>query len=89
MEKKDKYGRIIGKVFTTQEKCEESHCLSNVDAGLLQIQSGLAWHYKKYEKEQAAVDRNLYANAESLARLKTIGIWREINPVAPWDYRRK
>ncbi len=39
--KRDSYQRVIGKIM-----------LNGKDINLRQIQRGLAWHYKRYEKEQ-------------------------------------
>ncbi len=39
--KLDRYGRTIGKIQA-----------SGIDCGLRQIELGLAWHYKAYEREQ-------------------------------------
>ena len=44
--KRDRYGRIIGTVVADGR-----------DVCLPQIQSGLAWHYKKYKTEQSVEDR--------------------------------
>lgn len=74
--KRDRYQRIIGKVI-----------VANQDAGLALISSGLAWHYKKYEKEQGVSDRERYATAEEAARSKRIGLWSDANPVPPWEWR--
>lgn len=73
--KLDRYQRKLGKVFATG------------DVGLAQITQGLAWHYKKYEREQTAVDRATYAQAEIAARSSRVGLWADNNPVAPWDFR--
>lgn len=77
--KKDRYGRVIGKLINKRGQ----------DLNLEQVRSGLAWHYKKYEKEQSPEDRRLYAAAEDAARAKRVGVWSEPNPVAPWDYRKE
>lgn len=74
--KTDRYGRTIGKVW-----------VDGTDANLAQIRSGLAWHYKKYEREQTMADRFEYAHAESDARQHRRGIWHLPDPLAPWDYR--
>lgn len=75
--KKDKYGRTVGKIFIDGE-----------DANLEQIKSGFAWHYKAYEREQSAADRQSYSQAEIDARIDRLGIWQDEDPVAPWDFRR-
>jgi endonuclease YncB( thermonuclease family) len=77
-EKKDRYNRIIGKVN-----------LNNIDICLQQIRSGLAWHYKKYAYEQNSADRTLYSEAENSAKLSKLGLWKDMNPVPPWDFRHK
>lgn len=86
-EKHDRYGRIVGKVLAPE--CAHSTCAKTVDAGLAQINAGLAWHYRQYEKEQAPQDRRHYSAAERTAREKHEGLWRETNPVPPWNYRRQ
>ncbi|MFH1987441.1 MAG: thermonuclease family protein [Pseudomonadota bacterium] len=74
--KKDKYGRTVGKILVNGQ-----------DANLHQVTSGLAWHYKAYEKEQRVADRRSYAQAELNARTAHIGLWHDTNPIPPWDYR--
>lgn len=77
-EKKDRYGRAIGKILVQGQ-----------DASLVQVQRGLAWHYKAYEREQSANDRKLYDFAENEARANRRGLWVAPDPVPPWDFRRK
>ena len=74
--KKDRQGRVVGKVL-----------LNGVDTGLKMVQLGLAWHYKQYAREQSVVDRKLYAEAEDSARAKRTGLWRDAQPVPPWSFR--
>jgi len=76
--KKDRYGRLIGKVL-----------INDIDVNLKQIESGMAWFYKQYQSEQSFNDRIYYARAENAAKGKKIGLWGEINPIAPWEYRKK
>jgi len=75
--KNDKYGRTVGKIL-----------VDGVDANLEQVKTGLAWHYKKYEREQSADDRDLYAKAEEQARFEKRGLWVDVEPTSPWDWRR-
>ena len=75
--KRDQYGRVIGKVL-----------LENNDINLEQIKRGLAWHYKQYEREQDVEDRSLYAQEEYLAQKGRIGLWKDKNPIPPWEYRK-
>lgn len=46
------------------------------------IKNGLAWHYKKYSKD------NDYAELELQARQNRIGLWADNDPIAPWDWRK-
>ena len=76
--KTDRYNRIIGKVI-----------VSGLDANLEQVKRGLAWHYKKYQKEQPFEDRESYNAAEKEASLTKVGLWIDIDPIAPWDFRKQ
>lgn len=76
--KKDKYGRTVGKII-----------VDGIDANLEQIKAGLAWHYKKYRLEQSMDDRTIYAQAEDQARLEKRGLWVDVEPTPPWDWRKK
>ncbi len=75
--KRDQYGRLVAQVFA------DSH-----DVGLIQIERGLAWHYKAYEREQTTEDAQGYAEAEEAARLARRGLWADREPVPPWEYRQ-
>jgi len=69
---RDRYKRYLGKVFYGKS--------SNLERELLR--AGLAWHYKYYNKEQALAD------LETVARNKRRGLWADLQPIAPWVYRR-
>ncbi len=75
--KKDKYGRIVGKVL-----------IDGQDINLVQVQRGLAWHFKEYEMEQPPEDRTAYAQAEAVARTGRIGLWQDKDPTPPWIWRK-
>lgn len=47
------------------------------------VRNGLAWHFKKYSVDIA------YANLETEARKKGIGIWSQPDPIAPWEWRKR
>ena len=74
--KTDKHGRTVVKVIVNGQ-----------DANLSQVQAGLAWHYKQYEKEQSVSDRSAYAQAEVDVRVHKLGLWRDAAPTPPWDFR--
>jgi endonuclease YncB( thermonuclease family) len=77
-DKRDRHGRIVGKVL-----------LEGNDICIRQIEDGLAWHFKKYESEQPAMDRVKYSRAESDARAARVGLWRDPHPVPPWEFRKR
>ncbi len=75
--KSDRYGRLVGKVL-----------VDGRDANLAQVEAGMAWHYKSYQREQPKTDRHVYAEAEIKAAASRKGLWRDRHPVAPWDWRK-
>ena len=77
-QKTDKYGREVCKVY-----------VDDGDVGLDQIKRGMAWHFKRYEREQRPEDRRAYADAEVEARKAKRGLWRDPQPVPPWDFRAR
>lgn len=52
-----------------------SHRDHHFNANLEQVKAGLAWHYKKYQKEQSLDNRSIYAQAEEQARAERRGLW--------------
>ena len=68
----DQYGRYLG--FTYLEDSSEL-CRE-------MIKAGLAWHYKRYN-----TDEDL-ANLEIEARNLKIGLWKDENPMPPWEFRK-
>jgi len=75
--KRDRYGRQIGKVLVNGQ-----------DVNLLQVERGMAWFYRQYQREQSPNDRGLYEAAEDAAKANKRGLWQDSAPVAPWEFRR-
>jgi len=46
------------------------------------VRRGYGWHFKKYSSDAQL------AEAERLARSERLGLWREKNPIPPWEYRK-
>ena len=63
--------------------------LAGLDCNLEQVKRGLAWHYKQYQREQSPTDQQSYAAAEIEARAAKLGLWRDADPVPPWEFRHK
>ncbi len=74
--KRDRYGRSVGTVV-----------VDGLDANLEQIKRGMAWHYKAYAQEQTPSDRRTYTEAEDAAQRARAGLWRDAQPVPPWEFR--
>jgi micrococcal nuclease len=50
---------------------------------LMLVQQGYAWHFKKYSKDAQL------ARAETTARTAKLGLWKEENAIAPWEWRKR
>lgn len=75
--KRDRYGRIVGSILYQGKVIN-----------LEMVRAGLAWHYKKYQREQSKRERNLYAAADSFVKTNRIGLFQEKNAVPPWEWRK-
>jgi endonuclease YncB( thermonuclease family) len=75
--KRDRYSRSVCRVL-----------VNGRDVSLEQLAVGMAWHFKRYEDEQPAAERQQYANTEAQAKARGLGLWRDRNPTPPWDWRR-
>lgn len=75
-EKKDRYGRRVGKVL-----------VDGKDVNVEQIRRGFAWFYRHYERELSDADRQSYDRAEEEARDSRRGLWADRQPVPPWEFR--
>ena len=75
-DKQDRYGRQVGKVLVNGQ-----------DVNLVQVERGMAWFYRQYQREQSPNDRRLYEAAEDAARVDKRGLWRDADPMPPWEFR--
>lgn len=69
----DRYGRIIGRVFTA----------NGTEASRFMVQSGAAWVYERYNTDKALP--TLQREAQTHKR----GLWADSQPVPPWEWRHK
>lgn len=73
----DRYGRIVGVVY-----CQ------GVNVNIDQLQKGLAWSYDYFlEKEPQTPELLRYKEAQEAAKKSKAGLWRDKNPVPPWEWR--
>jgi endonuclease YncB( thermonuclease family) len=86
--KLDKYGRMVSIVRVAPPgSCVATPCKKSLDVNLAQVAAGFAWHYKLYENEQSKQDRLSYDIAEQHAREMKLGLWKDPDPVPPWEWR--
>jgi endonuclease YncB( thermonuclease family) len=85
----DGYGRFVAEVWVVpaDAPCQATACPRTLDTGLAQVTAGLAWHYKKYQLDQSEEDRHRYADAETEARARRLGLWQDPAAAPPWDWR--
>ena len=57
--------------------------VNDEDINLALLKAGFAWHYKQFDKSKE------YAEAEANARVKKLGLFKQGNAIAPWDWRKK
>jgi micrococcal nuclease len=70
----DDYGRIIAEVILPDGR--------NVGKEL--VRRGLAWWYRQYDPGDREMEK-----LERAARLARRGLWRDRNPVPPWEWRHR
>ena len=63
--------------------------LARLRRNRMQVHSGLAWHFKQNQREQSAINQQRYAGAETEARAAKLGLWRDVEPIPPWVWRKK
>lgn len=85
-QQKDRYGRLLGRLWVQPPDCPT--CPWTLDAGAALLSSGLAWWYRPYAAEQEAATRQRYATAENEARNQRHGLWAETDPWPPWQWRQ-
>ena len=56
--------------------------IDNQNINLLCVRNGHAWHYKQYNKDEA------FAQAEKQAKAEKLGLWKEPDPIPPWNWRK-
>jgi endonuclease YncB( thermonuclease family) len=78
----DEFGRRIGILSVETGN-------GAVDAGLLQLQLGMAWTFPRALSELPDDLRASYRYAEAIARMKRRGLWADEKPQPPWQWRAR
>ncbi|HMV80018.1 MAG TPA: thermonuclease family protein [Leptospiraceae bacterium] len=55
----------------------------NQDINLEMVKRGMVWVYRRY-----SLDKD-YLKAEEKAKSEKLGLWKQKNPVPPWEFRRE
>ncbi|TRZ93892.1 MAG: nuclease [Rhodocyclaceae bacterium] len=84
---RDRFGRIVGKVTLRTPPCPT--CPKTLDAGLAQLEAGLAWWDRESRRQQSLEDQGYYEYAEFDAKARRIGLWQDAAPLPPWEWRKK
>ncbi|MBB6431541.1 thermonuclease family protein [Algisphaera agarilytica] len=72
----DRYQRKIGRVYVKVRG-------KTRDINLAMVAAGMAWHYTAYSDDPEL------AEAEETARKKRRGLWRDPDPMPPWEWRKQ
>ncbi|HSQ23940.1 MAG TPA: thermonuclease family protein [Pyrinomonadaceae bacterium] len=62
--------------------------LNGIDIGSQMLRDGVAWYDHASDYDLNQTDRDLYAQCEQAARVEKRGLWNDVSPVAPWEFRR-
>ncbi|SUA62834.1 hypothetical protein RP300_02443 [Oligella urethralis] len=57
--------------------------IGGTNVNLYMVRQGYAWAYTQYMTD------NQYLEAQQAAQRERLGLWRDANPLAPWEYRRQ
>lgn len=71
----DTHGRRVGLVSE-----------GGVNINLVMVRRGYAWAYRRYLSTPYASG---FIEAEKDARAKRLGLWKQANPMPPWEFRRR
>nr|UOZ97269.1 Thermonuclease [Cupriavidus sp.] len=76
--KKDVYGRWLACLW-----------IADQDLGLLMIEEGMVWFFRRYQSDLTKEQRLAYDAAEKSAQRAQRGLWQEADPVPPWEFRQQ
>ncbi len=81
--------KVFGTVVTVITKKHDRYgrtighvLIDKRDVNLELLEDGAVWHYEAYDHNKRLRE------AEASARSSKKGLWRDANPVAPWDWRK-
>ena len=79
---------IAGEVVEVEENGKDRYkrtigtiYLNGTDINAQMVASGYAWAYRKFSKK--------YTPQESQAKKQRLGLWRDKEPIPPWEWRKR
>ncbi|MBX9958919.1 MAG: thermonuclease family protein [Burkholderiaceae bacterium] len=57
------------------------------DISMEQLQLGAVWYDRSRAQSLPETERQAYAEAQADAKLRRVGLWRDKQPIPPWEYR--
>jgi endonuclease YncB( thermonuclease family) len=84
--KTDRYQRQVYSVWVKPNEAPGPN--KTLDVGLAMVTQGMAWWYRAYAREQSPQELGQYEFAEQEAKARRVGLWRDAEPIAPWDWRK-
>jgi micrococcal nuclease len=79
---------VMGKVVAVDDRGQDAYGrtlarleVDGIDVSRQMVADGMAWHFTRYSD-----DADLAA-AEAAARAAGLGLWRDPNPMPPWEWR--
>jgi micrococcal nuclease len=82
------YKQKVRITLTGEKSYRREICLikkDNTDINREMVRRGYAWAYREYLKGPYASE---YLDAEKEARAKRLGLWKQANPLPPWEFRK-
>ncbi|MEM7827861.1 MAG: thermonuclease family protein [Candidatus Aenigmatarchaeota archaeon] len=82
-------GQMVEVDLTGSRTYNREVCIIRKDGlniNLEMVKSGYAWAYKRYLRSPYASE---FLNAEDEARANRRGLWEQVNPLPPWEYRHR
>lgn len=81
-------GQKVDVTLTGDKTYDRQVCIikkDGLDINLEMVKLGYAWAYRQYLKRPHA---SAYIDSENEARRSKSGLWQDINPTPPWEFRK-
>jgi endonuclease YncB( thermonuclease family) len=82
----DRYGRTVAMVYVELNACPLTGVSIKTLLNEELVKAGLAWVYYQYCHELIC---HAWTDYQFAAKLDKRGLWRDSDPIPPWEFRRK